>query len=171
MLQGLIFQKESRRIVEFCRTTENGSEEKRCLSIMPYPCPFCTLPPERIIEQTPLALVIHDGFPVSPGHTLIIPRRHVGSDFPGLMIGHKCPTMGAMKGNEFIRKVKALGKRRGVPAVLNASRGKGSHVMLYYGSRRTTVRNPKDELKTGTYHAMLDQPGITDKDWYESEAE
>ena len=44
-------------------------------------CPFCTLPPERIIEQTPLALVIRDGFPVSPGHTLILPRRHVGSFF------------------------------------------------------------------------------------------
>jgi diadenosine tetraphosphate (Ap4A) HIT family hydrolase len=44
-------------------------------------CPFCTLPPERLIEQTPLALVIRDGFPVSPGHTLILPRRHVGSFF------------------------------------------------------------------------------------------
>ena len=44
-------------------------------------CPFCTLPPDRIIEQTPLALAIRDGFPVSPGHTLIIPRRHVGSFF------------------------------------------------------------------------------------------
>jgi len=44
-------------------------------------CPFCTLPPERIIEQTPLALVIRDGFPVSPGHTLILPRRHVESFF------------------------------------------------------------------------------------------
>jgi diadenosine tetraphosphate (Ap4A) HIT family hydrolase len=28
-----------------------------------------------------LVLVIRDGFPVSPGHTLIIPRRHVGSFF------------------------------------------------------------------------------------------
>ena len=27
------------------------------------------------------AVVIRDGFPVSPGHTLIIPRRHVGSFF------------------------------------------------------------------------------------------
>ena len=48
---------------------------------MLQPCPFCALPPERIIEQTPLALAIRDGFPVSPGHTLIIPRRHVGSCF------------------------------------------------------------------------------------------
>ena len=27
------------------------------------------------------AVVIRDGFPVSPGHTLIIPRRHVASFF------------------------------------------------------------------------------------------
>ncbi len=26
-------------------------------------------------------MVIRDGFPISPGHTLIIPRRHIGSFF------------------------------------------------------------------------------------------
>jgi diadenosine tetraphosphate (Ap4A) HIT family hydrolase len=45
------------------------------------PCPFCTLPPYRIVEQSDLALVIRDGFPVSPGHTLVIPKRHVASFF------------------------------------------------------------------------------------------
>ena len=45
------------------------------------PCAFCTLPPERIIDSSPLGLVIRDGFPISPGHTLIIPKRHVGSFF------------------------------------------------------------------------------------------
>lgn len=45
------------------------------------PCPFCTLPPERIVDQNVLAMVIRDGFPVSPGHTLVIPKRHVGSYF------------------------------------------------------------------------------------------
>ena len=44
-------------------------------------CPFCYLPPERIIDSNELALVIRDGFPVSKGHTLIIPKRHVGSWF------------------------------------------------------------------------------------------
>ncbi len=44
-------------------------------------CPFCALPPERIIDSNELALVIRDGFPISEGHTLIIPRRHVGSWF------------------------------------------------------------------------------------------
>ena len=44
-------------------------------------CPFCTLPDERIVDQNDLALVIRDGFPVSPGHTLVIPKGHVGSFF------------------------------------------------------------------------------------------
>ncbi len=48
---------------------------------MPKPCPFCNLPAERIVLESERALVIRDGFPVSPGHTLIIPRRHVRSFF------------------------------------------------------------------------------------------
>ena len=65
-----------------------------------------------------------------------------------------------MTGNEFIRKVKALGKQRGVAVMLNAARGKGSHQTLYFGATFTVVRNPKDELKTGTLHAMCSQIGI-----------
>lgn len=69
-----------------------------------------------------------------------------------------------MTGNEFIRKVKVLGKARGVAVVLNASRGKGSHQTLYFGTAFTVVRNLKDELKTGTLHAMCTQLGIKVRD-------
>lgn len=65
-----------------------------------------------------------------------------------------------MTGNEFIRKVKAVGRRRGIEVTLNASRGKGSHQTLYFGPAFTVVRNPKDELKTGTLHGMCSQIGI-----------
>jgi len=44
-------------------------------------CPFCTLPAGRVLIADDHALVIRDGFPVSPGHTLVIPRRHVDSFF------------------------------------------------------------------------------------------
>ena len=44
-------------------------------------CPFCTLPGERVIAESSLALALRDGYPVSPGHTLVIPRRHVASWF------------------------------------------------------------------------------------------
>ncbi len=44
-------------------------------------CPFCALPEERVILSNPHGVMIRDGFPVSPGHMLIIPVRHVGSFF------------------------------------------------------------------------------------------
>ena len=45
------------------------------------PCPFCALPPERIMRRTEHLVAIRDAFPVTPGHTLLIPRRHVVSLF------------------------------------------------------------------------------------------
>ena len=45
------------------------------------PCPFCTLPPERIVARNEHGGVLRDLYPVSPGHTLVIPWRHVGSFF------------------------------------------------------------------------------------------
>jgi diadenosine tetraphosphate (Ap4A) HIT family hydrolase len=47
----------------------------------PKPCVFCTLPLARIIADSEHGLVVRDAYPVSPGHTLIIPKRHVGSFF------------------------------------------------------------------------------------------
>lgn len=44
-------------------------------------CSFSTLADERILSQDKLCLVFRDVFPVSPGHTLIVPKRHIGSFF------------------------------------------------------------------------------------------
>lgn len=44
-------------------------------------CVFCSLPQDRVIDGNDLAMTIRDGFPVSPGHTLVIPKRHIGSFF------------------------------------------------------------------------------------------
>ena len=44
-------------------------------------CPFCELDPEKAWFDTEHGLVIRDGFPISEGHTLVIPRFHVSSLF------------------------------------------------------------------------------------------
>ena len=45
-------------------------------------CPFCELPANReIIAENKTALAFYDGFPVTQGHTLIIPKRHVANYF------------------------------------------------------------------------------------------
>lgn len=65
-----------------------------------------------------------------------------------------------MRGAEFVRRVRKLGRARGISVQFWPERGKGSHGTLYFGERRTVVRNLKDELKTGTLHAMLNQLGL-----------
>jgi diadenosine tetraphosphate (Ap4A) HIT family hydrolase len=44
-------------------------------------CPFCALDPTVIAGANALAVRLNDRFPVAPGHSLIIPRRHIGSFF------------------------------------------------------------------------------------------
>jgi len=39
-------------------------------------CPFCKIEKEKIIYENKYFRVILDEFPVSPGHALIIPKRH-----------------------------------------------------------------------------------------------
>ena len=44
-------------------------------------CPFCSLTPERLLSENTRARWILDGYPVSDGHSLIMPKRHVSSFF------------------------------------------------------------------------------------------
>ena len=44
-------------------------------------CIFCEMPKERVVEENELAYAIYDKYPVTPKHTLIIPKRHVSDYF------------------------------------------------------------------------------------------
>lgn len=48
-------------------------------------CLFCDISQERVIAENSIAYAIRDGFPVTEGHTLIIPKNHVDEYF-GLSI-------------------------------------------------------------------------------------
>jgi diadenosine tetraphosphate (Ap4A) HIT family hydrolase len=44
-------------------------------------CPFCTLSETRKVAENELAIALRDLYPVTQGHTLIIPKRHVADYF------------------------------------------------------------------------------------------
>ena len=69
-----------------------------------------------------------------------------------------------MRGNEFIKRVRKYAKTHGLHYEWRPDLGKGSHGILIVGDKRTVVRNAKDELKTGTLHAMLKQLGLSRED-------
>ena len=45
------------------------------------PCPFCTIDVQRIFYSGELVVGIWDMYPVSPGHALLLPKRHISSWF------------------------------------------------------------------------------------------
>jgi mRNA interferase HicA len=68
-----------------------------------------------------------------------------------------------VRGNEFIRRVQALAKERSLSCRVDEKRGKGV-TSRCISEIVTIVRNPKDELKAGTLHAMCKQLGIWKSD-------
>jgi mRNA interferase HicA len=69
-----------------------------------------------------------------------------------------------VRGSEFIRRVRKYASAHGLGCEWHPNLGKGSHGILILGSRRTVVRDTKDELRVGTLHAMLKQLNISRQD-------
>ena len=69
-----------------------------------------------------------------------------------------------MTGNEFLRRIRRLGRERGIAVYYDAAHGKGSHGTLYYGSRRTTLKDPRAELGRGLLRRMLADLGLVSSD-------
>ena len=67
-------------------------------------------------------------------------------------------------GHEFERRIRKLGRNRGVPVSFDPGRGKGSHGRLYYGNRFTTMKDRKKEIGPGLLIAMLHQLGLNKAD-------
>lgn len=44
-------------------------------------CLFCKIDPDHVVAENELCYAIRDGFPVTPLHTLVVPKRHVANYF------------------------------------------------------------------------------------------
>ena len=49
-------------------------------------CSFCAIEPGRIWLESEHALAVPDAYPVADGHTLVMPRKHVGTIYELSMI-------------------------------------------------------------------------------------
>lgn len=69
-----------------------------------------------------------------------------------------------MTGAEFIHALRRLERRRGVAVRFVVRRGDGSHGTLYYGARKTMVKDRRKELSRGLLADMLRQLGLEARD-------
>ena len=68
------------------------------------------------------------------------------------------------------QRIREAGGRAGrsacpCPSRVEAKRGKGSHVTLYYGARKTVVKDLRKEVAPGLLSAMIRQLGLTRRDF------
>ena len=66
-----------------------------------------------------------------------------------------------MTGDEFVRRVRRLGRERDVAVRFESRKGKGSHGRLHYGDRFTTVKDRRKEIGEGLLAAMIRQLGLS----------
>lgn len=69
-----------------------------------------------------------------------------------------------MTGDEFVKRIRRLGRERGVEVRFESRPGKGSHGRLYFGGRFTTLKDRRKELGQGLLSAMVRQLGLSRED-------
>lgn len=112
-------------------------------------CPFCKLSRRvEIICETATCVAFYDGYPVSPGHALIIPKRHVASYFD--LTNHEREAMNVML--QYVRqKVDERFHPDGYNIGINVNEAAGQsvfHVHMHLIPRyKGDVPNPKGGVR------------------------
>lgn len=70
-----------------------------------------------------------------------------------------------MTGREFIERVSEIGRKRGISVRIDAKRGKGSHVTLYYGNQKTVMKDRRKEIGAGLLSSMIRELGLDREDF------
>ena len=71
----------------------------------------------------------------------------------------------SVKVRAFVKRVAELGRERQVPVRLDAKRGKGSHSILYYGDRKTVMKDQNKDMGPGLLSAMIRQLDLDPDDF------
>lgn len=112
-------------------------------------CPFCRLSRRvELICETATCVAFYDGYPVSPGHALIVPKRHVASYFD--LTNHEREAMNVML--QYVRqKVDERFHPDGYNVGINVGKAAGQsvfHVHMHLIPRyKGDVVNPKGGVR------------------------
>ena len=69
-----------------------------------------------------------------------------------------------MNGNELIKNPRNIGREKGLVVCLDKKRGKGSHFTLYFGVKRTIMKDRTKEIGPGLLNNILANLGLKKED-------
>ena len=120
-------------------------------------CPFCN-PQESLLVANESAHAINDKHPISPGHCLVIPKRHVASIF-ALSVNEY------LRCFELVRSVKDLLQAQHSPAAFNLAinDGPAAGQTVEHAHIHVVPRYAGDTLKPDNLlRELLPGPGLRD---------
>lgn len=74
------------------------------------------------------------------------------------------PYISHMDGKQLIKKLRKLGRERGIVVTHDSAHGKGSHSTVVFGDCQTTIPSLKRDIPPGLFSAILRQLGLTRED-------
>ena len=63
------------------RSIREATDSSRHGAVRQANCPFCEVAEKSVLAESQYAVAIADGYPVSPGHSLVIPKDHAATLF------------------------------------------------------------------------------------------
>jgi superfamily II DNA or RNA helicase/diadenosine tetraphosphate (Ap4A) HIT family hydrolase len=60
---------------------DHAAVDRRVRAVIESSCPFCSINPEQCIFDDDIVFAMWDAYPVSPGHALVVTRRHIARLF------------------------------------------------------------------------------------------
>jgi len=69
-----------------------------------------------------------------------------------------------MNGSELLKILKKTGKKQGLNVRIDRKRGKGSHFTLYFGKRKTIMKDRTKEIGPGLLRKILENLGLKKDD-------
>ena len=69
-----------------------------------------------------------------------------------------------MNGSELIKILRKIGKKQGCAVRIDKKRGKGSHFTLYFGVKRTIMKDRTKEIGPGLLKKILENLGLKKED-------
>ena len=81
-----------------------------------------------------------------------------------LINGRFCPILTYLNSKQFLAALRRLGRQRGVIVRQDKRCGKGSHTLLFFGDRMTTLPARRGDIGKGLLKNICGQLGITRDD-------
>ena len=123
-------------------------------------CPFCSINPERVVFSTTHGQAIWDAYPVSPGHILIVPRRHA-STWDELTDIEKSWAWSAV--DQAIAVVRSRHSPNGFNVGFNLGSAAGQTVLHFHLHVIPRYTGDVDDPRGGIRHVILEKPNYLDK--------